>query len=438
MTPMTLAATLPAPAVRRAAPARAPVLRRCACGGSGGPAGECEECRKKRLQRRASPSAAPSADQAPPAVHDVLRSPGKSLDPSTRAFMEPRFGHSFADVRVHADATAAESARAVGAHAYTVGRDVVFGPGRFAPGSADGRKLLAHELAHVVQQSASPATLSPSLEVGPVNAPEEREADAAAEAVAGGGGARVSAGPGGTALRRSMGGGGSCGGGTCGATDACNTPDQAGGSGAVTSGTMVVNIDIQRSSFYNALLNQEFGHTYVMLMDSAGARYTYGFYPASELPNEGRLSVPGCVHHPDTTHQACVDDTVMYSLNAAQFAAALARAQEVCRTSPNYHAQNYNCTTFAGDVVRAAGQSLPSMRGHETVFYQNVEADNPNTLIENVRAERERAPNDRFPFWNNPCFNRCEAQFNTCTASGPGGGTCIAQRQGCLRGCPPA
>ncbi len=159
----------------------APVLRRvCACGGTTGPTGECEACRRKRLQRTAS-SAGPAV--APPIVHDVLRSSGQPLDAWTRAEMEPRFGHSFADVRVHADGAAAESARAVGAHAYAVGRDVVFGAGRYAPGSADGRRLIAHELAHVVQQRGSSASLQQQLEVGAVDDPAEREAEGAAEAV---------------------------------------------------------------------------------------------------------------------------------------------------------------------------------------------------------------------------------------------------------------
>jgi hypothetical protein len=154
------------------------------------------------LRRAPSPSAAAPADAAPQVVHRVLGSAGQALDPSTRSFMEPRFGHSFADVRVHADGRAAESAAAVGARAYAVGRDVVFSAGAYAPASAAGRKLIAHELAHVVQQSGSASTTrSPSLEIGAVDAPEEREADAAARAVAAGGAARVAA-AGGAALRR--------------------------------------------------------------------------------------------------------------------------------------------------------------------------------------------------------------------------------------------
>ena len=102
------------------------------------------------LQRRASEQGPPNI--APPIVHTVLSAPAKPLDAATRAFMEPRFGHDFSQVQVHADARAAESARSVGALAYTVDRHLVFGHGQYVPGSPRGRHLLAHELAHVVQQ----------------------------------------------------------------------------------------------------------------------------------------------------------------------------------------------------------------------------------------------------------------------------------------------
>jgi hypothetical protein len=86
-------------------------------------------------------------------VQDVLRSPGQPFDATTRGYFEPRFGHDFSDVRVHTDAPAAASAREVKADAYTVGRDIVFDAGRFMPGTHEGRRLLAHELTHVVQQT---------------------------------------------------------------------------------------------------------------------------------------------------------------------------------------------------------------------------------------------------------------------------------------------
>lgn len=94
---------------------------------------------------------------APPAVHEVLSAPGEALAPGARGEMEGRFGHDFGRVRVHHDARAAASAEAVAARAYAVGPHLVFGPGQYAPDRADGRRLLAHELAHVVQHEAGAA-----------------------------------------------------------------------------------------------------------------------------------------------------------------------------------------------------------------------------------------------------------------------------------------
>jgi hypothetical protein len=93
---------------------------------------------------------------APATVEEALRSPGQPLDPETRAFMEPRFGHDFSGVRVHTGAAATQSAWDVNAHAYAVGRDIVFDSRRFAPRTQEGQRLIAHELAHVVQQSSAP------------------------------------------------------------------------------------------------------------------------------------------------------------------------------------------------------------------------------------------------------------------------------------------
>ena len=104
------------------------------------------------LQRSSASHAGPVT--SPPIVHDVLRSPGQPLALETRASMEHSFGHDFSRVRVHTHAKAAESARAVNARAFTVGRDVVFGAGQYAPGTSEGRRLMAHELAHVVQQTS--------------------------------------------------------------------------------------------------------------------------------------------------------------------------------------------------------------------------------------------------------------------------------------------
>jgi len=81
-----------------------------------------------------------------------LRGHGQRLSPSLRNFFEPRFGHDFSHVRVHTDENAANSAHAINAQAYTVGRNMVFGVGQYAPNTAAGRRLLGHELVHVIQQ----------------------------------------------------------------------------------------------------------------------------------------------------------------------------------------------------------------------------------------------------------------------------------------------
>jgi hypothetical protein len=101
----------------------------------------------------------PAAIHAPPSVASVLSSPGLPLDTATRRRMERRLGHDFGHVRVHVDTTAAISAGEVGAVAYAVGPHLVFGSGRYAPASSGGQRLLAHELAHVVQASAGTGLL---------------------------------------------------------------------------------------------------------------------------------------------------------------------------------------------------------------------------------------------------------------------------------------
>jgi hypothetical protein len=166
--------------------------RRCSCGKAAGPEGECEECKKKResgpmLQRKSGQAAAPSqcSTEAPPIVHDVLRSPGQPLDAASRAFMEPRFGYDFSRVRVHSDSRAAKSAEAVNAQAYTVGSNIVFGANQGGPGNVSHQRLLAHELAHVVQQGGRQA--GGSLQVAPANDSAEGAADRAADQALSGG-----------------------------------------------------------------------------------------------------------------------------------------------------------------------------------------------------------------------------------------------------------
>ena len=170
--------------------------RKCACNGAAGVSGECEECRKKkllglqaklqiseagdiyereadrvadqvlsiaphsavsgsppRIQRLAGQSTGQAEEAAPASVDRAVASPGRPLEPALRQDMEQRFGYDFSQVRVHPGAAAEQSAQDVNANAYTVGNDLMFATGRFAPETHEGRRLIAHELTHVVQQS---------------------------------------------------------------------------------------------------------------------------------------------------------------------------------------------------------------------------------------------------------------------------------------------
>lgn len=201
--------SIAAPARRAAAPA--PLIQRaCACGSgaAGGLDDRCEACRGRLVQRApAGPvvdGGSVAAGSGPSAEDAALGrlGGGRPLDGATRRRMEDGFGADFGAVRVHDDAGAAAAARDLDARAFTHGHDVAFGAGHYRPGTVYGDALLAHELAHVVQQSGGGA---PSH--GPAPAGLEREADRAAVDVVGGlygGGARrrPALGRGGLSLRR--------------------------------------------------------------------------------------------------------------------------------------------------------------------------------------------------------------------------------------------
>jgi hypothetical protein len=165
------------------------VQRACACGGPGGMSDACDGCNSKKLQALRRVASVESSAAAPPIVHQVLNSEGQPLEASARAFMESGFGYDFSRVRVYTDEKAAESARAVNALAYTLGQKIVFGAGQYTPDSAAGQRVLAHELAHVVQQTSSNGADAGvnTLRVGESGSALEREADAAAERVLSGG-----------------------------------------------------------------------------------------------------------------------------------------------------------------------------------------------------------------------------------------------------------
>ena len=120
---------------------------------------KCDACEEEDKKLNAKPDGTLAQGDAPPIVHEVLNSSGQSLDSATRGFMEPRFGHDFSRVRVHSDAAAQQSAHDVNAKAYTVQNNIVFAAGQLAPGTREGQQLMAHELAHVVQQNSAPAVV---------------------------------------------------------------------------------------------------------------------------------------------------------------------------------------------------------------------------------------------------------------------------------------
>lgn len=193
--------------------------RKCACGNSAGAAGTCTECQAKQglaLQTKLKISepgdvyeqeADRVADQVlatpihpsinatplriqrytqtgteteavpPSSVHRVLSSPGRPLEPALRQDMERRFSYDFSQIRVYTDSAAAESAQEIDAHAYTMGQKIIFGAAQYAPHSTIGRRLIAHELTHTIQQEATRTVvqrqhaqdLGETIETNPLN-----------------------------------------------------------------------------------------------------------------------------------------------------------------------------------------------------------------------------------------------------------------------------
>jgi hypothetical protein len=170
-----------APVIRAGIQSSPALQRKCGCDRSS--RGSCG-CRKKRgttLQRAAVQSTAVS--EVPEVVQAVVRSSGRPLEPAARRLFEPRFGRDFSRVRVHTDAQAAASARAVDALAYTVGQHIIFGSGQYHPGTLAGQQLIAHELTHTLQQGDVAGTVQ---KVAPPGGPLEAQADAVARAVVAG------------------------------------------------------------------------------------------------------------------------------------------------------------------------------------------------------------------------------------------------------------
>ena len=153
--------------------------RQCSCGNHTIAGGECVECKKskQKIFRKANHHHSTSTNFRLPG------SSGQPLEKPLQQFMELRFKHDFSRVRLHTDQEAAASARSIGALAYTIGQDIVFDSSSYQPTTPQGLHLLAHELAHVVQQDRHPLAKTEELHVEPETSPAEVEADRTALAV---------------------------------------------------------------------------------------------------------------------------------------------------------------------------------------------------------------------------------------------------------------
>jgi hypothetical protein len=177
----------PRPQVRRQAvalsrrPSSVPVIQRCGCRGYDGTCDHTEEPGLQRAPARAAASATNAL--APPSARRPLRASGQPLESATRAALEPHFDRDLSAVRVHTDSDAAVGAHAVDARAYTVGNHIVFGAGQYAPWSETGQRLIAHELAHTIQQRDVQGAETAELPVSRPGDPLEREAEATAAGV---------------------------------------------------------------------------------------------------------------------------------------------------------------------------------------------------------------------------------------------------------------
>lgn len=413
------------------------IQRKCSCGGSAGLSGHCSECDKNKLSgvqtklsvgepddvfeqeadqiarqivdgstgqfsgdsapqqiRRFTTLPATASAAAPPAsVATALSVSGQPLSRTLRKDMEQRFGHDFSQVRIHTDSAAERSAQDLGAHAYTLGHDLVFAQGRFAPETREGRRLLAHELTHVVQQAKSLNLLGGSprhVQCGGKKEPTTTP--------------------------------NTCGGWTCAPAANCPNPDgkSAPSSAKSTAWSLTANLDLDVLQASDITGGDDVGHAFVEFTESNGDRYTYGHYHnKTRTPDLINTKVPGCTAHPDSTHSGCVDMKIKYNLAEADYKTALDFAKSWCIAGQPYDLFTNNCTTFVSQVVKQAGQSMPSPSG-KVGPAGTMTADNPNTLFD---AHVSQADNST---WRNRVSGDFTGQYDT-------GGTAISFKSFALK-----
>jgi hypothetical protein len=369
----------------------------------------------------------------PSIVHEVLQSAGQPLDSATRGFMEARLGHDFSRVRVHADERAAESSRALGALAYTAGHNVVFGSGRYEPAGPDGRRLLAHELTHVVQQQRGVHLANVVSEAGD---PYEQHADRVADLVAQGRSAKslIQDTPlgGDNTLQRNTWpadaafvqmqhdeGETAPPAESAPATEAASpepaAPEPAASEPAAPETPapadkkpaklhLFTDVDVKHLGFSD-LMEGDVGHTWISIeykdpaavpgstmLDHypylrAGGKYSdpMGFWPAT---NEGIYYsanpfdswVKGWMRHPDRAHEGAEDATETWDIDETAVNKVIEYAEK--KVGAQYSVFYYNCTTFAKEAIEAAGQNAPRMSTFGFCL--------PNAVYDGIKARQRK------------------------------------------------
>ncbi|MFN0276477.1 MAG: DUF4157 domain-containing protein [Chitinophagales bacterium] len=331
----------------------------------------CEHDDEENLQRKEQNNSETEASSELESYISGLGGSGNSLPPQTNQFFSQKIGYDFSNVKIHTDAVAAKSAQSINALAYTTGSNIVFNQNQYQPETDAGKKLLAHELTHVVQQNGMVSR-------------DFKDSDS--EELCGG------------AWK-------------CASKKQCVEPDNPEDGPFESSiydddsdpGYIIaVHIDIEEKSLDDVDTEGNVGHTFIEFEELNGAIYTFGFYPNKNYPTPdpsgimGSRTAPGCVVHPDLTHYGCVDYVETFYVNRGQYLAALGKAQASCAATPQYHILNYNCVTWANEIINESGNSLPNMRGAVYIpLAGELGVDNPNTLYDSL-VERDNKLYDKY------------------------------------------
>jgi hypothetical protein len=308
----------------------------------------CPRCPKeeeKIVRRQAESGGTPNVTPELESRLQSLRGGGQPLPPSVRNFFEPRFGQDFSQVRIYTDIKAANLATTLQAIAFTRGRHIVFNRGIFSPNTSTGKRILAHELTHVVQQRGSTQDQSVLTQR---NSSISVQQSTAMPIIA-----RLSA------------------------SDCARDCAKEDGKGVATGLFSITIYADNEGPFLLLPATHKVGHSWLRLEDDIGRYWTYGFWPQEGYdPSNIQADVEGCVHHPDTSHKPTASQR--FELTAAQFSAAFTAAVDTCSNLPKYNLFGLQCTEFVKQVLATAGQG--SFGGFGLIW------ESPNALDSWIRT----------------------------------------------------